>query len=63
MHANPKSGMHANPKSYIRRLVEPKGCHFYYSYFGNTFWELGELLRVRADYLDLIGFGSEIFTT
>ena len=63
MHANLKSGMHANPKSYIRRLVEPKGYHCYYPYFGNTFWELGELLRVRADCLDLIGFGGEIYTT
>ena len=45
MHANPKSGMHANPESYIRRWVEPKGYHCYYSSFGNTL-ELGELLRV-----------------
>ena len=55
--------MHANPKSYIRRLVEPKGYHCYYSSFGNTFWELGDILRVRDDFLDLIGFGGEIYTT
>ena len=46
MHANPKSSMPANPKSYIRRLVEPKGYHCYCSSFGNTFWELGEILTV-----------------
>ena len=42
----PKNDMHANPKIYIRRLVEPKGYHCYCSSFGNTFWELIELLRV-----------------
>ena len=63
MHAYPKSDMHANPKSYTRRLVEPKGYHCYYSSFGNTFWELSELLRVKADCPDLIRFGGKIYTT
>ena len=55
--------MHANPKIYIRRLVEAKLYHCYYSSFGNTFWEVGELLRVRAYFPDLIGFGGKIYTT
>ena len=63
MHANTKSDMHANPKSYIRRLVEPKGYDCYYSSFGNTFWELGELLWIREDCPDLIKFSGEIYTT
>ena len=62
MHTNPKSGIPANPKTYIRRLAKPKGYHCYYSSFGNTFWELSELLRVRVDCLDLIGFDGEIYT-
>ena len=46
MHAYPKSDMHAYPKSYIRRLVETKGYHCYYSSLGNMFWEINEILRV-----------------